>query len=74
MANSNFLNGTRFVLAERSCSSRGTGRQREDFRHKPIVELCERRSGEGMRGKPQEPEVITLSRRALCAPPWFLSV
>lgn len=29
---------------------------------------------EGMKGRPQEPEVITLSLRTLCAPPWFLSV
>lgn len=26
--------------------------------------------GEGMRDRPQEPEIITLSLRALCAPPW----
>lgn len=29
---------------------------------------------EGMRVRLQEPEVITLSLRAVCAPPWLLSV
>lgn len=73
VASNNFINGTRFALAE--CSHRrGTVEGGRLSGPRMTVGLCEKRS-EGIRSRKQGPVVTPpCPSGVLCSPPWFLDV